>query len=275
MLLDLFAQGQPGADHCAGKAGIGMKTVQDKVAVITGSTRGIGNAIARLFAEEGASVVITGRNEEECIRAAEKINKSGGKAYPVRVDVSDFDDFNAMTDKVIEQFGRIDVLVNNVAVRLNRPFLETDRELMEKGFSVIFGAAFLGSQRVAQEMIKRNIKGRIIHIGSTAGLYGERNHSLYCSLKSSLMNLAKTMALELGEYGITVNVVNPGTTVLPDDQRGGQYRRRPLLRPGSGHGKPRLRHRHRLLGGPLRSLLRAIHSFSRSSAGPGKGMAGL
>lgn len=196
-----------------------MITVKDKVSVITGSTRGIGYAIARLFASEGAKVVITGRNEEECIRVAEEITSRGGEAFPVRVDVADQADIDHMMDKVIEKYGRIDVMVSNVAMKLDSPFIDMSRDMVEKGFNVMFESAFFGSQRAAREMIERGIKGRIIFIGSTASLYGERNHSLYCALKAGFINLARALALELGEHEITVNVVNPGTTVRPNDPR--------------------------------------------------------
>ena len=196
-----------------------MITVKDKVSVITGSTRGIGYAIAKLFGTEGAKVVVTGRNEEECQKVADEIINAGGEAFPVRVDVSDPEDLDSMMDRVIEKYGRIDVLVNNVAMKIDEPFLKATREVVDKGTKVIFDAVYFGSQRAAREMVSRGIKGRIIHIGSTAALYGERNHSLYCALKAGLMNLARAMALELGEYGITVNVVNPGTTVRPSDPR--------------------------------------------------------
>lgn len=196
-----------------------MITVKDKVAIITGSTRGIGYAIARLFGKEGAKVVVTGRNEEECAKVAEEIIAEGGEAYPVRADVSYAKDLDAMMDKVIAKYGRIDVLVNNVAMRINSPFVEMSREIVEEGFNVMFESAYFASQRAAKEMISRGKGGRIIFIGSTAALYGERNLSLYCSLKAGFMNLARALALELGEYGITVNVVNPGTTVRSNEPR--------------------------------------------------------
>ena len=196
-----------------------MVTVKDKVCIVTGSTRGIGYAIARLFGKEGAKVVVTGRNEEDCIRVSEEIIREGGEALPVTTDVGDPASLDSMMDTVIDRYGRIDVLVNNVAMKIDEPFLEATRAVVEEGFGVIFEAAYFGSQRAAREMVSRGIKGRIIHIGSTAALYGERNHSLYCSMKAGLMNLARAMALELGEYGITVNVVNPGSTVRPNDPR--------------------------------------------------------
>ena len=196
-----------------------MITVKDKVAIITGSTKGIGYAIAKLFGQEGAKVVITGRNEEECCAIAKEIIDEGGDAFPVSLDVAAPEEFDSMVDKVLGHYGRIDVLVNNVAMKIDEPFLKATREVVDKGINVIFESVYFGSQRVANEMVARGIQGRIIHIGSTAALYGERNHSLYCAMKAGLMNLARAMALELGEYGITVNVVNPGTTVRVNDPR--------------------------------------------------------
>ena len=199
-----------------------MITVKDKVAVITGSTRSIGWAIARLFASEGATVVITGRHEEDCQKRAKEIIDQGGKAIAIRCDVSKQDDIRNMMNEVIEKLGRIDIMVNNVAFSYKEPFLEATLSHVSEAFGVIIGATHLASQLTAKYMIKRGEPGRIINIGSTASLYAERGNSTYCAAKAALLSLTKTMALELGEFNITVNTVNAGSTVREIEKRSEQ-----------------------------------------------------
>lgn len=196
-----------------------MKTVEGKVVIITGSTDGIGYEIAKLFGREKARVVVTGRSEEKCRTVAEEIINEGGTAAGIRCDVTVPEDLDRMFDEALRTYGRIDVLVNNVACAVPEPFLEVTREHAAKVFGICVGATCFGSQRAAKEMIKQGDGGKIIHIASTAGLYGERGNSMYCAAKAAVMNLAKTMALELGEYNINVNVVAPGTTVTRNECR--------------------------------------------------------
>ena len=196
-----------------------MKTVEGKVAIITGSTNGIGYAIAKLFGKEGAKVVVTGRNAEDCKTVADEIVGEGGTAIGIRCDVTNPEDLDAMFDQVIATYGEINVLVNNVARAFHEEFLDATREHVAQTFETCVGATYFGSQRAAKEMIKQGKGGKIIHIASTAGLYGERGNSMYCAAKAAVMNLAKTMALELGEYNINVNVVAPGSTITRNEKR--------------------------------------------------------
>lgn len=199
-----------------------MELVKNKVVIITGSTDGIGYAIAKLFGKEGAKVVVTGRRVDKCQTVADEIVREGGIALGIPCDVTDPVSLETMFDKTVEFFGEVNVLVNNVACGFSEPFLEASREHVSRIFETCVGATYFGSQRAAKEMIKQGKGGKIIHIASTAGLYGERGNSGYCAAKAAVMNLAKTMALELGEYHINVNAVAPGTTVTRNEKRSEQ-----------------------------------------------------
>ena len=196
-----------------------MNGVKGKVALVTGSTSGIGYEIAKLFAKEGAKVLVAGRNVERCNSIVQEISEAGGCAKPLLCDLYTETAPQEVVEKAKEAFGGIDILVNNAAWWTNEPFLNVTRENYRKGFNDYIESVFFLSQAVAKSMVEDGRKGKIVHIASTAAYYGENGMSVYCTAKAAIVNLTRCMALELGQYGICVNAVAPGTTVTNHESR--------------------------------------------------------
>ena len=186
--------------------------LQNQVAIVTGSGRGIGHAIATRLAAEGARVVIADIREEQACAGAAKLRESGFTAEAVAVDVTDQAQVGRLMETTVATFGRLDLLVNNAGVGLNRPFLETTLEEWERTLRVNLTGTFLCSQAAARVMRERG-GGRIVSIASISGERGAQNRSAYGASKAGIIQLTKVMALELAQYGIRVNAVAPGPVV--------------------------------------------------------------
>jgi 3-oxoacyl-[acyl-carrier protein] reductase len=185
----------------------------NKTVIVTGSRRGIGKAIALALAKEGANVVITDVSQEDCQKVADEIQNTGGKAIAVKCDISFKPEILAMVDRTISEFGRVDILVNNAATGVIKPFVRLTEEDWDRTFGVNVRGAFLCSQAVTKNMIK-NGGGRIINISSVASGGGGGAPPLmaaYVSSKGGLKSLSQAMAVELAVFGINVNVICPGT----------------------------------------------------------------
>ena len=194
----------------------------DKVAIITGAASGLGEAIARRFALEGARVVIADKNVAALLPAVDAIRSTGGKADGIAVDVARRDQIRAFVDRVMAQHGRIDILVNNAGVTMYRPFLTTDEGNWDSVLNVDLKGVFFCVQAVAPYMTERSY-GKIVNISSAQGT-GTTPHntagspggsSAYASAKAAVIQLTKTLARELGPHGINVNCVAPGTFITP------------------------------------------------------------
>ena len=199
-----------------------MGRLEGKAALITGSSSGIGYKTAKLFAAEGALVMVMGRNAERCEAVVKEIREKGGKAEYTLCDLYAEDAPEVLLKRMKEVFGGIDILVNNAAWWKGQPFLETNRADFRKGFSDYIESVYFLSQAVSQDMIDEKKKGKIIHIASTAAYYGERGMSVYCAAKAAVVNLTRAMALELGPHEIYVNAVAPGwilTNMVQDGYR--------------------------------------------------------
>ncbi len=187
--------------------------LQDKVALITGASRGIGRAMAKLFAKEGAKVVINyNRSEEEASSLVEEIQKQGGEALLVKADISKADEVKKMVQRAVEKFGRIDILVNNAGIILPATFLDCTDEIWDKTMDVNLKGAFLCSKEVAPIMLDQK-KGKIINISSASGL-AERSaigNVPYTVSKAGIIGLTRSLAVNLGPY-INVNAICPGLT---------------------------------------------------------------
>ncbi len=181
----------------------------DKVAIVTGGGRGIGLAISRQLADEGARVVIVQRDAKSGCRAADEI----GGAF-IHADVSRREEVEQMVADVLERFGRIDILVNNAAVHAAAAFAEETPELWQRMFNVNVMGTVYPSQAVSRVMIRQG-SGRIVHISSKAGVVGEPGHAAYSASKGAVISLTRAMAIELAPHNITVNSVAPGP-VLTD-----------------------------------------------------------
>lgn len=182
-----------------------------QVAVVTGASRGIGSAIAELFAQEGAKVVINYNTSEKEARAlAEKIKKQGGEAICVKADVSKYDDVKRMVETTLKTHGRIDILVNNAGIHVAKDFLEISEDEWDKTIDVNLKGAYLCSKEVARIMLKQK-KGKIINMSSNSGLYhpSAMRFTEYVASKAGMNGLTKALALRLGPH-ITVNAICPG-----------------------------------------------------------------
>jgi L-rhamnose 1-dehydrogenase len=185
--------------------------LKDKVAIVTGATRGIGRAIALRFGQEGARVAIVGRNEEKGSETVRVIEAAGSQAIFVPTDVSDSTQVQAMVDTVVQRWGCIDILVNNAAICPFMGFLEMPEALWEEVLDVNLKGYFLCSQAVARVMVEQGVKGRIIAVSSISAEFGGSQQAHYCASKAGINLLIKSMAISLGPYGITCNAVLPGT----------------------------------------------------------------
>jgi len=183
--------------------------LKDKVCLVTGGGKGIGNGICRSFAREGAYVAVNFSKSQR--EAQDLIEELGQQAIAIKADISKKEEVNRMVDEVISKFGKIDVLVNNAAFQPPFcSFIDLEEEVWERTINVNMKGVFLCSQRVAKEMIQRKINGKIINISSVCGLLSEKGLIIYSASKSGLNSMTKTMALELAPYGINVNSIAPG-----------------------------------------------------------------
>lgn len=179
-----------------------------KVAFVTGGSRGIGKGVAQKFAEEGAKVAIIDVNEEALSAVAQEFTNKGYEVLTKTADVTNADEVEAVVEEVVNTFGSLDILVNNAGViRDNLLFKMTDsdwQQVMDVHLKGSFNAA-----RAAQKYMVKNKYGRIINTSSTSAL-GNRGQANYSTAKAGLQGLTKTLAIELGKFGITVNAVAPG-----------------------------------------------------------------
>jgi 3-oxoacyl-[acyl-carrier protein] reductase len=185
--------------------------LKDQVAIVTGASRGIGSAIARLFASEGARVVVNYSSSEQNASAlAEEIRSEGGDAIIVRADVSKAADVKGLVRKTVEKYRRVDILVNNAGVLFQNTFLDADEMVWDKTIDINLKGAYLCSKEVAPIMLKQR-KGKIINISSNSGIYHQSALKFveYVVSKAGMNGLTRALALRMGPY-ITVNAVCPG-----------------------------------------------------------------
>jgi NAD(P)-dependent dehydrogenase (short-subunit alcohol dehydrogenase family) len=185
----------------------------NKTAIVTGSRRGIGKAIAKALAAEGSNVIICDVNQEDCELAAIEIRQSGGKAIAIKCDITVKAEVQKMVAEVVAQFGKVDILVNNAAYGVIKPFVRITEEDWDQVFDVNMKGTFLCSQVVAKNMIKNN-GGRIINIASVASGGGggcPPLMSAYVASKAAVKAFTETLAVELADFGINVNAICPGT----------------------------------------------------------------
>jgi NAD(P)-dependent dehydrogenase (short-subunit alcohol dehydrogenase family) len=188
--------------------------LKGKTAIVTGSQRGIGEAIAIELAKEGANIVVSDINLVNCQKVAKNIEKLGVKAIGVKCDVTKRASVNAMIKKTMSVFKRVDILVNNAGVVVQKPFVDFTDKDWDFTFDVNMKGVFYCSQAVAKHMITQK-SGKIINIASIAGLVGFANSSAYCATKGGVVNFTRELSLELAPVGINVNCIAPGV-ILTD-----------------------------------------------------------
>jgi len=185
-----------------------------KTVIVTGGASNIGRAIALSFAREGSNVVIADIDEGQAHKVASQANTLavGGRTIVIRTDVTDHQGVEAMVSRASDEFGRIHVLVNNVGWVLDRLFLEKPREEWEKEVNINLWSVINCMRAVLPQMVE-NGYGRIVSISSEAGRMGEYREAVYSACKAGIIGLTKSLAREVGRYGIALNVVCPALTV--------------------------------------------------------------
>ncbi len=192
-----------------------MSRLAHKVALVTGGNAGIGEAIAKTFAREGAAVVITGRRQDELSRVAQEIGQGGGKAVTVAGSVTDDRHARAAVSEAVQQFGALDILINNAGVgEFGRRLHELDDETWARVLDVNVTGVFRMTRAAVPEMLKRG-RGSIVNISSIASLVGIPSLPAYAASKGALDALTRAVAIDYAGDGIRCNVVNPGLIATP------------------------------------------------------------
>ena len=189
--------------------------LKDKVAIITGSASGIGKEIALEYAKEGAKVVIADLALAAAQATADEINKSGGKAMAVEMNVTDEAAVDAATAKVVEQFGGVDVLISNAGIQIISPIVDFQYGDWKKLMAIHADGAFLTTRAAMRAMIKQGRGGAIIYMGSVHSHLASPLKSAYVTAKHGLLGLARTVAKEGAKDGIRANVICPGFVRTP------------------------------------------------------------
>ena len=194
--------------------------LKDKVAIVTGGSRGIGRAICVKLASEGAKVVVNYSDKADCgefIGSADKvvdeIVTASGNAVAFEADVANRESVYEMIDSTVKRYGRLDIMVANAGICPFSEFMEIDEELLNRVINVNLKGSFFCAQASMKKMIKGNTQGRIIFTSSVSSVFGGELQAHYCSTKGAVNQLMKSIAIAAGKYGITANAVLPGTVI--------------------------------------------------------------
>lgn len=186
--------------------------LKGKVAIVTGGNSGIGKGIALMFAKEGAKVCIVGRNAERGLAVEEEIKRIGSDAIFVQADVGEVDGTLKYINRTVEEFGEINVMVNNAALIHQARIVDIKEEDWDRIIKTNLRSVFLGSKYAAIQMIKQNKGGRIINISSIHGTLSEPQAGPYTAAKGGIEAFTRTLATELAPHKITANILAPGAT---------------------------------------------------------------
>jgi len=210
-----------------------------KVAVVTGTSRGLGQYFGRALARAGADLVITSRNVDSLASFQQEIEALGRRAVPIELDVRSHDSIQAMAAVAVEAYGRIDILVNNAGCNVRKPAMDVTWEDWNLVLDTNLRGTFFTAQAVGRRMVERRY-GRIINIGSVTCVFGYAGMAPYCASRGGVKQLTMSLADDLGPHGVTVNCLAPGwfktaqNAVMYDDEEWVAYLRDriPLKRPG-------------------------------------------
>jgi NAD(P)-dependent dehydrogenase (short-subunit alcohol dehydrogenase family) len=190
--------------------GVPSLLLPGKVAIVTGGRRGIGKAVALALAEAGAYVAICGRviADGELKAVADEIQRLGRRSLAVQADITKKADVDSLVQKVMDEFGVIDILVNNAAMNIRAPLLELREDGWDKVIDTDLKGYYLCSQAVGKKMVEQK-RGNIVNIASTAAMYTAPEMGAYCIAKAGVVMLTRVLALELAKYNIRVNAIAP------------------------------------------------------------------
>ena len=212
--------------------------LENKVAIVTGASRGIGAAIAVKLAREGAKVVVNyHKNSEKAEEVVKKIKSSGSEAIAIKADVSDFSQVEKMVKQVVDTYGKIDILVNNAGTLRDRTLKNMTKEEWQEVIDVNLTGVF-NCTKLALPYIMKSNAGRIIHISSIVGQIGNFGQSNYAASKAGIIGFTRAVARETAKYNVTVNAVSPGfiktsiVETIPKEIRENILRMVPLGRAG-------------------------------------------
>jgi meso-butanediol dehydrogenase/(S,S)-butanediol dehydrogenase/diacetyl reductase len=191
----------------------------EKIAIITGGGSGFGEVTGRLFAREGAAVMLVDINGSAAQAVAESIIAEGGRASWSQTDITSTASVENMVRATVDQFGQVDILFNNAGVEGFGSVVETDDATWERIFAVHVRGVYLCSKYALSSMIEGGHGGVVVNVSSVAGLVGIRHMAAYSAAKSAIIGLTRSMAADFAQYGIRVNCIAPGTTMTPMGHR--------------------------------------------------------
>ncbi|MFV0377545.1 MAG: 3-oxoacyl-[acyl-carrier-protein] reductase [Mangrovibacterium sp.] len=216
-----------------------MRLLEGKTAIITGASRGIGKAIALKFAEEGCNIAFTDLFENEAMKATEaELAAMGVKAKGYASNAASFTDTDAVVDKIADEFGRIDVLVNNAGITKDTLLMRMTEEQWDAVINVNLKSVFNFTKAVQKTMLKQR-SGSIVNLSSVVGVSGNAGQSNYSASKAGILGFTKSIAKELGSRGIRSNAIAPGfiitemTHAIPEDARKAWEATIPMKRGGT------------------------------------------
>ncbi len=184
--------------------------LKDKVAIITGASKGIGKGIAIRYAEEGAAVVVASRSEDVLASIALQIQEAGGRALALSLDVRSAESVEAVVQKAVKEYGRLDIMVNNAGISMVHPSEELKPEDWQRALETDLFGVFYGCQSAARQMIAQGTGGCIINVTSVYGLVAAPMRAAYCTSKAGANMLTKLLASEWASKNIRVNAIAPG-----------------------------------------------------------------
>jgi len=217
---------------------VSAPSLDGRVAIVTGGTRGIGAAVAAWLCERGANVVVSGRDADRLQSALKAMDGLAGRVVGLAADVAKRDDADRLVDAARQEFGRLDVLVNNAGITRDTLLIRMKDDDWDQVMDVNLRGAFLMTRAAAKTMMRQR-SGRIINIASTAGAMGNAGQVNYSAAKAGLIGLTKACARELAHWSILVNAVAPGlidtdmSASIPDAARGALLAQIPLARIGT------------------------------------------
>jgi NAD(P)-dependent dehydrogenase (short-subunit alcohol dehydrogenase family) len=217
----------------------GSGTLEKKVAIITGGTKGLGYGMSVAFAQAGANVVVCSRTPLECSAVSQELSRYGKRCLGISADITKLEEIENLVQSVTDIFGTIDVLVNNAGTNFSMPVVKVTSDIWDAILSVHLKGPFFCAQVVGKQMIKQK-HGKIINISSILGTIGEPNSSVYAIAKGGVNQLTRALAIEWAPYNIQVNAIAPGyvatklTKEILEDEKIAKYiiRKIPLKRLG-------------------------------------------